>query len=189
MIKINLLAAEAIKKEERSEILLIGYLIIAVLFLYGGSKYVIKRVSLLQINSRAVIVQQELTRYEDIVRQVESLESTKKVLETKKNVMSSLMTTRLIYPKFMQDILTILPKNIWLKSISTQIDATAKMTVTMSASALDNYSIADFVGELISNGDYGDVNLGAISAQGGKVPSSAFQVSFSYLKKTQEAKK
>jgi Tfp pilus assembly protein PilN len=190
MIKINLLAPEAIAKEERSEFLLIGWVIVILAVLAGTANYTAKFLALKKLQARVTVANQELVRYEDIVKQVEALEATKKVLETKKNVMNALMTTRLFYPRFMEDLMMILPRNVWLKTINTKIDpSTGKMAITMTADALDNFSIADFVSELIADGDYTDVELGPISAQGGKVPSSAFQLTFNYLKKAQEIKK
>lgn len=186
MIKINLLAPELIKKEEKNEILIIGYLIIGILFLIGLGNYWNKLRSFNKLEARLTLSKSELSKYESIVKQVEALQGTKNVLETKKNVINSLMINRLLYPKFMEDLVNLLPSNVWLKTLATQLQNDGKMSVAVDAEALDNYAIADFVTALLSNKDILNTELGTISsAASTKAVTSMFHLTFIYQKRKQ----
>ncbi|MHB9155785.1 MAG: PilN domain-containing protein [Endomicrobiales bacterium] len=184
MIKVNLLAPELIKKEERSEILVLGYLLMACLVLTGTTQYFLRVRTYQRLEARLGQSKAELGKYESIVQQVDTLQATKKVLETKKNVIGTLMTGRLTYPVLMEKLLETIPSNVWIKSMTTQMQGDGKMAVTVDAEALDNYSIADFITALSADTDMSAVELGAITsvAASGKAPTSAFRLTFSYMK-------
>src|SRR3989339_1010887 len=183
MIKVTLLPSELIRKEERREIFVIACIAVAILFGLGMLRYTMKIAYYRNLQVRIGNTQQELNRYESIVRQVEALQATKAVLETKKNVISSLMAWRVIYPVFMEEILQLLPANIWFASLTTQSQAEGRMTATLNALALDNYSIADLITSLSSNLNFSNVEVGAITTGGDKNPSSSFKLDFVYQKK------
>lgn len=184
MIRINLLAPENIKKEERNDILLLGYLCLVILTLAAGTNYAIKLRSYHTVQARLGDIQKELGKYESIVRQVDTLQATKKILETKRNVINALLSSGLIYPRFMEDLLQLLPSGISFKTLTTRLAADGKMTVTLTAEAIDNYSIADFMSALGTNADFSSVELGPVITTGGtKSPSSNFNLNFGYQKK------
>lgn len=182
MIRINLLPAESIKKEERKEIFALALLVVSVMFLTGTVKYVLKQSAYHQLESKISRAESELTKYESLVRQVEMLQSTKSVLEAKKNVISSLMAWRLGYPIFMRQLLQLMPVNVWFASMSTQQRGDG-MAVSLTAMAIDNYSIADFITALSANANFSNVELGTISSSGDKVQTSSFKLDFIYQRK------
>jgi Tfp pilus assembly protein PilN len=185
MIKINLLSADLIKKEERHELVFIGYAIILVGLIGAASDYTIKFRSFKILESRVEQSEKELTKYESIQKQVEGLQSAKNVLETKKSIINSLMLGRLTYVKFMESMLDVIPNNLWFKNINTQLIADQSITVTMDAEALDNYAIADFISALSQNKNFSNVELGAITTNAGaKMPTSSFKLVFLYRKKS-----
>jgi Tfp pilus assembly protein PilN len=190
MIKINLLAPDSIKKEERTEILLLAYLVIVIAVICGIANYGMKFASLKKVEFRLERTQKELGKYENIVQQVEALKTTKKILETKKNVINTLMASSLIYPHFMEDLLNILPRNIWFKTLNTTLDANGRISVNLTADALDNYSIADFISALMTTNGFANPVLGTINiSKADKTQTSAFQVTFSYQKQQQAQNK
>jgi Tfp pilus assembly protein PilN len=184
MIRINLLAPDSIKKEERNDILALGYLFIILLTIAAGANYVVKLRSYQMVQTRLSDIQKELGRYESIVRQVDALQATKKILEMKKNVINALLSSGLIYPRFMEDLLQLLPSGVSFKTLTTRLATDCKMTVTLTAEAVDNYSIADFMSALGGNADFTNVELGPVMTIGGaKSPSSNFNLTFCYQKK------
>lgn len=181
MIRINLLASEAIKKEEKKELVALAYFLTAIVILTGLVKYGLKFNAYRLVENEIKLVDFELKKYESIVKQVEALQATKKVLETKKNVIDSLMIVRLVYPKFMEELIVSTPDNIWFKSLTTKLDAGTQISIKLGAEALDNYSIADFITTLSSNPNFLDVELGPISTiEKDKSETSSFDISFNY---------
>lgn len=185
MIKINLLAPELIKKEERHELIFIGYVILIVAVIAAGTDYLVKFRSYKILESRVEQSEKELAKYESIQKQVEALQAAKTVLETKKTIINSLMSGRLTYVGFMERLLDVIPNNLWFKSINTMLAADQSMTVNLDAEALDNYAIADFISALSQNKNFSNVELGTITTSSGeKSPTSSFRITFVYRKKS-----
>ena len=184
MIRINLLAPEMIKKEERNELIILGYAALIIAVLIGAFDYTLKFRSYQKLEYRVSQSERELVKYESILKQVEALQSTTNTLETKKNIISTLMQGRLTYLYFMEDILEMLPSNLWFRNVTTQLAPDGKIVVTMDAEALDNYAIADFVSSLSGNPSFANVELGALTtAAVAKTTTSIFHLKFDYKKK------
>ena len=172
-----------IKKEERYELVIVAYALLAAAIVLAVFDYTLKVSSFKKLEDRVSQSQRELSKYESILKQVESLQATTKVLETKKNVIGTLMQGRLTYVYFMEDILETLPYNLWFKSVNTQLGTDGMMKVNLDASSSDNYAIADFVSSLSSNNSYADVDLGPITtSMSARSSVSSFRVSFNYKK-------
>lgn len=182
MIRINLLSPERIKKEEPKEIIALAVMIMVVFIAVGIVKYVILLGSYSSLEGRISKTQTELNKYEGIVKQVEALQSTKTVLETKKNIINNLMAGRLVYPRMMEDFLQVLPPNVWFTSLRTNLQPDLSMKLDLTAQSLDVYSIADLITALASNPNFTNPELGPISTATGdpKKQVSSFTLSFSY---------
>jgi Tfp pilus assembly protein PilN len=183
MIKINLLPPESIKKEDRKEIFAIACILVAVCVALGGVQYTVKLASFVKLKQRSEKTRQELGKYENIVKQVESLQATKNVLESKKNVISTLMTRRLVYARFMEAVVNILPGSVWFRNLTTKYDGVDKLACTLSAEATDNYAIADVITAMAASTTFTGVELGAINSRSGQKQSSTFTLTFSYQEK------
>jgi type IV pilus assembly protein PilN len=125
----------------------------------------------------------EIKQLEPIIAQVEQLETAKAQLTQKKGIIQSLENERLRYPQFMDDLVRLLPTNIWLTNLTTIPQANgAAMDVTLGLAALDNYAIADLVSNLESSQIFTDIDLSQITttaqAQGGQ--SMTFQIKTVY---------
>jgi Tfp pilus assembly protein PilN len=184
IIKINLLSTDKIAKEERTEYLAIGYAVVAVLLITVLANYALKLSAYKKLETRITTAEAQLQKYQSIVGQVEGLQSIKKVLETKKNLIDSLMASGLLYPKFMETLAQKTPSGILIKTMNTTLKADGSMDVVIEAEALDNYSIADFMSSLIADPDFTAIELGAISAAPGAKPSgSNFKLTFNHIRK------
>ncbi|MCX5781597.1 MAG: PilN domain-containing protein [Elusimicrobia bacterium] len=184
LIKINLLSKENIKKEERKELVWLSLLAMIIAVIFGSLVYFLKVHAYNVVETRINQAQFELTKYESIVKQVEALETMKRSLETKKNVINMLREKGIVYPRFMEDLMSVLPQGISLKTLSTVLQPDGKITVSLSADATDNYPIADFITELTLKGIFSDVELGAITTtRSDKATISSFSMTFSYQRK------
>jgi Tfp pilus assembly protein PilN len=181
MIKINLLATESIKKEEPKEIIALAVIVMVVFCAVGIVNYLIKVSDFANLETKINQAQNELKKYESIVSQVDALQATKAVLETKKNVINNLMAGSLTYPVFMEELLRTLPQNVWLKTMNTLTNSDGTMKVDITADALDVYSVADLITALSSNRDFDKVDLGPITTSADpKMPTSSFTMNFIY---------
>jgi len=128
--------------------------------------------------------QNDIKQLEPIIAKVEELEKQKTELNKKKGVIQTLENERLTYPQFMEDLVRLLPSNIWLTNLATisQPNGT-DLDVTLGVTALDNYAIADLISNLENSQIFSNIDLGAIAttpgAQAG-AQSMAFQVKTTY---------
>jgi hypothetical protein len=183
IIKISLLSSDKIHKEERTEYLAVGYAVITVLLIALLSNYAVKLRSYKKLETRIVKAEAELAKYQTIVSQVDSLQATKKVLETKKSIIDSLMASGLFYPKFMETIAEKTTPGIAIKTMNTTLRPDGSIDAVLDADAVDNYSIADFIGTLASDPGFSKIDLGAISSGGGAKSGSSFHLTFSHAGK------
>lgn len=184
IIRINLLSTDRIRKEERTDILALGYVVVGVVFIVLLVTYMFQLQSLSRIEQRIQRAQAELTKYQAIVAQVDALQATKKVLETKKSVIDSLLSSGLLYPKYMETLARITPSGIGFRTMNTAVRGDGALDVSLDADAIDNYAIADFIGALCSDPSFSAVEMGAVSSSNGaKVSGAAFHLTFTYARK------
>lgn len=124
----------------------------------------------------------EIKTLEPIIAQVEALEAAKAQLSQKKGIIQSIESERLRYPQLMDDLVRLLPNNVWLNSLVTTM-ANNLMSITMQVSALDNYALADLISNLESSQIFTDTDLGAVTSaangpNGGQTLN--FQITTSY---------
>jgi len=124
----------------------------------------------------------EIKTLEPIIAQVEALEAAKAQLSQKKGIIQSIESERLRYPQLMDDLVRLLPNNIWLNSLVTTM-ANNLMSITMQVSALDNYALADLISNLESSQIFTDTDLGAVTTAGNGPNGSQtlnFQITTNY---------
>jgi Tfp pilus assembly protein PilN len=184
MIRINLLPQEIHAAEAKKQIAAIGIAagVAVLIFLLGvGAWRFSKKVKL---ERDLAIAKDELTKYEAIVNQVNSLEQLKNNLTQRSNVINQLLRGRLTYPKFFEDFMMLLPPDIWVGNFNTQ-PAGDKLRVELSASSLSNFAIADWLINLQTSPYFSEVTLGAITSQEpaeNKPPVMTFSISFKYAR-------
>jgi len=164
MIRINLLPPESAVQAPKkiNPALALGIAIPPVLIGLG-----IRYASIVKdrnaIHAQANDLQAQVEGYRPVISQLEALQQTKTQLTQRKNVIQQLESERLRYPKFMEDLLKLLPANLWITSLSTTIINDQQINIQMSIMALDNYAIADLISNLESSQIFSDIDLGSIS--------------------------
>lgn len=185
MIKINLLPREIYiedaKRQLRSVgVSLVGGVVILMLGVYAW-KLNVKRKAEAE-NDR---LNGELRKYQAIVDQVKELETARNLLAARRDVIQKLLIGRLIYPRFFEDFMKLLPSEVWVNSVNTSLDPAGVMAVNVSAQSLSNFAIADWLTNLQSSPICSDVRLGTITTQEqeGRGSILTFSISFRYARK------
>jgi len=183
MIRVNLLPPELESAPTEFNPAIIITPIAILLLIFSGYSYRQSTNALEEQRNEIKKASNEIKQLEPIIAKVEELERQKVELNKKKGVIQSLENQRLSYPQFMEDLVRLLPSNIWLSNLATisQADGST-MDITMSVTALDNYAIADLVSNLENSQIFADVDLGAINvSQGvGGSQSMSFQIKTVY---------
>ncbi|MCX7910398.1 MAG: PilN domain-containing protein [Endomicrobia bacterium] len=189
MISINLLPKEIEEYQKFKE--LIGLIIVGmivfisllmVIYFFRVSKFTMLSLELSKI-------EQKLKELDSVVKEVEQLKAVKSKLEERRQLVERLLSNGLIYPKFMVDLLKVLPDGVWLSNMTTSLivnptDIDRKITgikVSLTCSSYDKFSIADFLSNLENSVKFSDVVLGPINiSQQEKYELHNFIVEFNY---------
>ncbi|MFA6092444.1 MAG: PilN domain-containing protein [Elusimicrobiota bacterium] len=141
MIKINLVPQEILDREaaqQRAKIAAVIGALVACVFLAASAFHYWRSVSL---QGELIVAQTELDRLQKIVAQVEELEKTAAQVRARLNVVVDLMRYRALYPRFMEDLIRLLPSGVSLTSLTTGGDQKA-LTVSIGCKALSHEDIA-----------------------------------------------
>jgi len=187
MIKINLLPPEVKKKAEKKRLIALGGLgiglLVVIIFGVYGQKVLYYR----NLEKEIKINETELKRLEPILKEIENKQKEKDLLVKKRQVTKDLMRNTLLYPQFLEELVNILPGNIWFSNLTTRpAPEGTGLEVSLDASALDNYAIADFISVLEKREYYSNIELGPISKSGSEnEPILNFRLKFNYQSKVQ----
>lgn len=166
MIKINLIPLEFLEKEERKKkILLAGSAGVALLVAVGlvsfqhWNKVVSKQ-------KRLDTLQQEVRAIQTTVDQVQEIEKSIASIQSRLDVIQSLLKGRTLYPNFMEDLVRHMTAGVWLSSLNTQQTGADSLKLQMSVTALSQNHIAEWLRTLEQSDRFTEVNLsGAITSQ------------------------
>lgn len=185
MIKINLLPPEIKKKAERKRLITslsvgVGLLVIIIFGIYAQ-----RVLHYRSLEQERKYLEGELKKMEPIIKEIEEKQRERDLLNKKRQVMKDLMRNNLLYPQFMEELVNILPQNIWFTNLTTRPNPEGTgLEVTLDASALDNYAIADLINILEKRDYYPNIELGAISKTGSENEAIlTFHLSFRYQPK------
>ena len=163
MIRINLLPREYEKKAvtQRIEVLavLAGVGVVGLVALV----FVMRSMELGRLNERIKVVDRELASLQQVVNEIDRIEQEKSKLTTKLQIIETLIKGRLIYPMMMEDMASVVPASVWLHSIACSESGSA-VALRVSASALDNYGVADFIANLEESAVFSSVELQSLSS-------------------------
>jgi Tfp pilus assembly protein PilN len=104
----------------------------------------------------------ELKTYQSIIAQIDTIEANKRQLLAKRDVIRNLNRSRLIYPVLFEDLLPILPSDVWLSQMQFA-DQGASIRITMNMSAISNFSVATLLSNLQQSTHFSGVELSPIS--------------------------
>jgi len=161
MIRINLLPKEIKKKVTLREKRIIPTIVVVLVLVVFLGLYFLKVVQYSRLKKEVKKVDKELVLLESVVKKVDEMEKSKEALGKKLDVIGSLMGNRLAYPQLLEDLARIVPSRVWLTSLSTKSESNF-LTITIEASALDNYAIADFITRLSGTENFSKVELSKI---------------------------
>lgn len=185
MIRINLLPPEVHAAAVRKQMSVLGGILggLAVLGMLGfwGTRLVRANELEKQLEDANV----ELRKLQDIVDRVNQLEQTRNQLQARRDVIRQLVKGQLVYPKFFEDFMALIPSEVWLTNMNTNSDPSGAMNITATAQSLSNFAIADWITNLQKSPLCSNVNLGTISTQevGEDMPPIlSFSVSFRYFR-------
>lgn len=162
MIKINLLPPEELQKSSAQRKKLMASAAAALALSVFTMIYLFQYIHLHRLNSKIAKTNEELAKLEPIVKQVEALKANKAALENRRNVIVGLLTGRLKYPKLMEEIISQLPKDIWLLAFKTNPEGPG-LRLEFTAKSFNNFAIADWIMYLESNPKFREVDLKTIT--------------------------
>jgi type IV pilus assembly protein PilN len=160
MIRVNLAPPELLDKEiAQQRTVQVGIAAGAVAVLIAGvslfhHKSAVKWEKLLQADEA------EFDRLQKIVAQVEELEQKAKHMRTQLATISDLRKSRAVYPRFMEDLLKLLPPGVWLTNLSTVSDpAGTVLSVSISCKSGTSEDVAVFLRTLETSDRFKDGQL------------------------------
>lgn len=131
---------------------------------FGLKIYEIMNIENLQEKKAAV--QEQIKNKNSAVGQVQNsidqynhLKKTENEFNRKKNMLSSLASTRLIIPRFLDEVQTIIPSYVWLKSITINSENNNKREVTLFGEGVNEETINNFVESLKLSVDANSLQL------------------------------
>jgi type IV pilus assembly protein PilN len=166
MIKVNLVPQEILAKAEQKQRSLqaafIGAVLLVVIGLISAGHYY----RLSRLESKLAVDQATLKRLQVIVTKVEELEATAAALRARLNVITDLLRGRPLYPYFMSDFVRTVPSGVRVKSMSTTGGGSAAgpITLSMTAEAVRQGDIAEWVKNMETSGRFMNPELGPVAA-------------------------
>lgn len=162
MIRINLLPPEYEQAQAKREqqVLFGGAGAVIIVLLATVWMFQARRVQALEV--KIINAQAELSKFQAIVSQIEKIEQDKTRLTSKRDVIRNLNRSRLVYPVFFEDLLPIIPSDVWVTTIQL-VEQSGAMKVTMNSQAQSNFALATWLTNLQQSRHFSSIDLSAIS--------------------------
>lgn len=131
---------------------------------FGLKIYEIMNIEKLGVKKKAVQMKiknknSAVSQIQNSIDQYNHLKQTENEFNSKKNMLSILASTRLIIPRFLDEIQTIIPPYVWLKSIAIGSENNDKREVTLSGEGVNEEIINNFVENLKLSVDANSLQL------------------------------
>jgi type IV pilus assembly protein PilN len=186
MIRINLIPPEyAELQAQREQKILFGFggaAVVTVMILFLSVKMI--QASRLEVKINEA--QSTLHQYQAIVDQIKDIEQKKWRLTAKRDVIVGLNRSRLVYPVFFEDLLPLVPSDVWVTEVKLERTNGNSMEYRLGSRAASNYALATWLSNLQQSTNFSNVKIDRINydyAGGDKEttqPILNFQLSFSY---------
>lgn len=166
MIKINLLPREAIELEAKKQIVILaslgGTVVLSLAIILLGTRILLQKRLAVELSS----LEKEIAQYQIIVNEVKKIKEANAILEAKKNIIEKLMKDRLLYPKFMEEFIELLPPSVWVTTLTTSFEASIQGGFRMSfgCSAFDVFDVANLIENLEKSQKFSKIEIGAITS-------------------------
>jgi Tfp pilus assembly protein PilN len=162
VIRINLLPPEYDQAQAKREQQVIFGGVGAVLVVFLAMIWVFQARKAAALEVKIVNAQAELSKFQAIVSQIEKIEQDKQRLTQKRDVIRNLNRSRLVYPVFFEDLLPIIPADVWVTNIQL-VENGPQMKVTMASNALSNFALATWLTNLQQSRHFSNIDLSPIS--------------------------
>jgi len=188
MVNINLLPKEILEKQKLQQVLRLVFVGVAGIGLLCIILLLLKIFELPALNARILYLDKELKQVQPIVDEVNKLKGIKTTLETRKQLVEQLLDSGLIYPRFMTDLMEVLPEGVWLTNMNTTTTIgpdknISVIKVNLNCNSYDKIVIADFVSNLDNKENlFKEIKLGPINvSQDRNYELHTFNISFDYI--------
>ncbi len=156
MIRINLLPFRAARKKEnvRRQISLftLSVFFISVALFYYNS---VLANQVVELENEVGSMKSELVKYDAINKEIKIIEAKLKILKQKREVIENLAASREDAVRLMDEMTqVVVPGRMWLSSFSA-----TDTSVSLSGTAIDNKTVADFMTSLQKVEQFSNVNL------------------------------
>lgn len=182
MIRINLLPPEIAQRVIRRRLISLGGFAGGVIVGILAVVFVLRLKVDVTLAAKIAVLERELKEYRRIAEDVKKLREIKADLESKKGVIEKLRKKSLLYPKFVEEFMALVPETIWFTMFNTQTTPEG-LSVNISCTSLDNFSIADFISNLETSPKFSNIEIDAI-VTGAAGPSGretfSFNLKFNY---------
>lgn len=186
MIKINLIPKEirsARTQRQIQSVLLVSLVLVGVLFV-GYYLQLLKQSSAL--TQELADARTQLQVYEAIDAEIRAAQAKEQELNARLSVVKDLLKGTLTYPRFYEDFMERLPNDVWVSNLTTTTDASYGLAVTVNATSLSAFGIADWLTALQGSERFSGVSMGPISVSEPADSSPAlytFTLTFQYARK------
>lgn len=179
MIRINLVPPEFLdKQKQRMHVVKVsaGVVLVALLILGFSLRMVSRSGALAQ---ELAGKQLQLGKLQSKVEEVNRYQEIKNRVKAHLDAINTLLSSRLYYAYFMQDILKALPSGVWFNSLSSGYRDPGVIDATIHCSALSGDDIAKLVDNLEQQPElYSGVTLGPITVA---TPGYSFPLTITYV--------
>lgn len=184
MIRINLIPpeyAEAEAKRQQQFLLGTGGAILVVLML---SFWGIKVAQAKSLQGKIIEAESTLRSYQAIVDQIKEIEDKKTKLTAKRDVILGLNRTRLVYPVFFEDLLPLIPSDVWVTEIRLERSNGNGGDYRLTCKAMSNFALATWLSNLQQSTHFTNTKLDRINYDSSSDKENqsvlSFQLTFSY---------
>jgi type IV pilus assembly protein PilN len=163
MIYINLLPVRQIKKKQQAQkrIMGMGVALLCVLAVLGAVALVLG-IKVDELNANISKLQKEKAKYQKTINQIAKLKKDQELLETKLNTISDLKKTSQLTVRVMDELASLTPSNrIWISRMTFD-----GKTLRISATALDNATVADYMETIVTSPYFAHARLSGTSSSG-----------------------
>jgi Tfp pilus assembly protein PilN len=188
MVNINLLPKEILEQQRLQQLLKVVFAGIGGIVSLLLILLLVKISEIPILNEQILKLDKELKQVQPIVDEVNKLKGIKTTLETRKQLVEHLLNSGLVYPRFMTDLMEVLPEGVWLTNMNTTTTRGPDknillIKVNLNCSSYDKIVIADFVSNLDNRENlFKEVKLGPINVtQDRSYELHTFNISFDYI--------
>lgn len=162
MIRINLIPVEVVKKAQQQRLILLAGLTGSVVILIAIIVFLLRIGVEKSLQAQLIKLEKEIQEYKKVAEDVKKLRDIEKTLSEKKKVIEELKKGTLLYPKFVEEFMVLIPESVWFNSFTTKTTPEG-LSISISCNSLSNFAIADFISNLEQAAKFSKIEIDAIN--------------------------